>query len=204
MRMDERIEAHPDFKKLYNVYLLIPSIIVFIAVIVPSLTAVILYTPYPTNILVSAIILSPFLLVVGFTAYWIPKYCSSIVYEFQEDKILVERGVWWKHKKAVPYNRITNIDVVQGPISRRYGLGKVSVQTAGYSGTSGGSSTAEISILGVKKFEEIKEFILEQVGETRPIAVEAAAEKQAPQKPQDQMLKELKKIRELLEKQNNR
>jgi len=51
----------------------------------------------------------------------------------------------------------------RGPISRRYDLAKVSVQTSGYSGTSGSTGAEEVAILGVKRFDEIRGFILEQV-----------------------------------------
>ena len=201
MKIGERFGTHPDFKMLYYSYLLIPSAVILIVAILPAIIAAFLYLSFTDALIVLASLLSPFLLVVGFTAFWIPKYCSSISYIFAEGEILAERGVWWKHKSTVPYNRVTNIDIVQGPISRRFGLGKVRVQTAGYSATGGYGRVAEAAILGVKNFEEIREFIMNLVRGLRPVAVEAGVEAVAPEEATRQMLAELRKIREILEKQ---
>ncbi|MFP3951667.1 MAG: PH domain-containing protein [Candidatus Bathyarchaeia archaeon] len=138
-------------------------------------------------------ILLPFLFIASFRAYWIPKYRSSMVYQFKEDKILVERGVWWKQKKAVPYNRITNIDVTQVPTSRRYDLVKVSVQTSGYRGTSGSTGAEEVAILGVKRFDEIRKFILEQVKPDSSL-LKRGVENPVSQIPKNELLMETKRV----------
>lgn len=116
-----------------------------------------------------------------------------MVYQFKEDKILVERGVWWKQKKAVPYNRITNIDVTQVPTSRRYDLAKVSVQTSGYSGTSESTGTEEVSILDVKRFDDIRAFILEQVKPDSSL-LKQGVEKPASQTPKKQAFNGTKRV----------
>jgi len=101
----------------------------------------------------------------------------------------------------VPYNRITNISIYQGPISRHYGLGKLSIQTAGFSGTSSsGAKVAEAVIFGVKNFEEIKDVIINFVRGIRPEAVEAEAELKPSKDMNQQILAELRKIRKTLQK----
>lgn len=202
LKIAERFRPHSNFKMLYYSYLLIPSLITLISTILPALTAAFLYLSLTNALIVSASLLLPFLLVVGFIVYWIPKYHSSISYVFTQSEILVERGVWWRRKSTVPYNRVTNIDIVQGPISRHFGLGKVRVQTAGYSSPGGyGGGVAEASIFGVKNFEEIRDFILDLVRGLRPVAIEAGLEAEAPEENTRQMLAELRKIREILERQ---
>ena len=54
----------------------------------------------------------------------------------------------------MPYNRVANIDVVQGPLSRRFALGKISIQTAGFSGggSGGNAKEAEAIIVGIKNY----------------------------------------------------
>jgi hypothetical protein len=103
--------------------------------------------------------------VVAFVAYWIQKYHASITYTLTSDEVLVERGVWWKMKHTVPYARVMSIDVIQGPLSRRFGIGSVQIYTAGYTGPAGGtagpgSRGAEASIWGVTNFVEIRDTIL--------------------------------------------
>ncbi len=51
--------------------------------------------------------------------------------------LLLERGVLVRQRSAVPYFRIQQIDVVQGPIDRLLGLATLQVTTASASGTVG-------------------------------------------------------------------
>jgi len=193
VKIGERFRPHPDLKRLYHVYLLVVAVVVFV-VISPIILAGLLFFP-----IVSALLFLSFLLAVGAATLWISKYYSSISYLLTENEIVIEKGVWWRRKSTVPYNRITNIDVVQGPISRRFGLGNVKIQTAGYSG--GGGAVAEASIFGVKNFEEIKNFLTNLMKGRRPVAVEAEPETLSQEETLREILAELKKIREILEKQ---
>lgn len=141
-----------------------------------------------------------FLVIVVPVALWIERYRRSIHFTLESTRIIFERGVWWKRRSFVPYNRITNVDVVQGPLSRMLGLGKVTIQTAGYSATSRSSGTfAEAAIFGVKNFEELKDTVLERVSRMRPVAVEAGAEMVEAGEVGQQILEELRRIRKTLE-----
>lgn len=184
-------------KNLYHAYLWIPGSILAVLFSVGSIS-VVLYAKPPESWVAVLIMGVPYLVAVGFVTYWIPRYYGTISYALTEDRIVFQGGVWWRRKSFVPYNRITNIDVFQGPLSRHFGIGKVSIQTAGYSGqSSGGRRFSEIAISGVKDFEEIKDTIISIVSRYKPIAVEAGVE---PPRPLDtEMLDELKKIREAIE-----
>jgi uncharacterized membrane protein YdbT with pleckstrin-like domain len=101
----------------------------------------------------------------------------------------------------VPYNRITNVNIYQGPISRHFGLGKLSIQTAGFSGVgSSGYKTAEAEIFGIRNFEEIKDTVMGFVKGIKPVAVEAKAEAASSVDRSQQILEELRKIRKAVEK----
>ena len=141
------------------------------------------------------------LVILGFLAYWIPKYYRSISYTLKEDEVMVERGVWWKMKHVVPYARVMSVDIIQGPISRRFGIGSVQVHTAGYTGGRGGTAGpgargAEAAIWGVPNFVDIRDAIIGLVrgrplfGMPRAAAPDIGSE----------MLKELRKIRKAVEK----
>ena len=43
-------------------------------------------------------------------------------YELREDEMSWKRGVWFRTTGIVPYNRITNLDVRQGPVMRLPGI----------------------------------------------------------------------------------
>ena len=200
--INEQFGVHLDLKKLYYTYLAIATVI-FLAWILPVTAAAFIFLPFNIALIVAAFLLVPFFLLIIFTWYWITQYYASISYTLTDNEIVVHKGVWWKKKSFVPYNRITNINIEQGPISRHFQLGTVLIQTAGFSGgtgSAGGLKPAEAVIFGVKNFEEIKEKIMNFIREIRPVAVEAKTEALAPQDVNRQILAELKKINKTLEK----
>lgn len=52
-------------------------------------------------------------------------------YRVDADGIEIRRGVWWRSVVSVPRSRVQHIDVTQGPLDRRYGLGELVLHTAG-------------------------------------------------------------------------
>ena len=200
--VNEQFGAHPDLKKLYYTYLAIVTV-VFLAWILPVTAAAFIFLPFNSASIVAASLLVPLFFSIVFAGYWITQYYASISYALTDNETIVQKGVWWKKRGFVPYNRITNVNIVQGPISRRFQLGTVLIQTAGFSGgagSAGGFRPAEAVILGVKNFEEIKDKVMDFVRRVRPVAVEARAEAMAPEDVSRQILAELKKISKALEK----
>jgi len=131
------------------------------------------------------------------TLYWIPKFYKSITYTMTESEVRVEKGVWWKMRHAIPYSRIMNVDVIQGPISRKLKVATVDVYTAGYTGQGGGSGgpktrRSEAAFVHVDNFLELQEALLNIV-KGRPLFGQ-------PAKTSDELLEEVKRIRVLLEK----
>jgi membrane protein YdbS with pleckstrin-like domain len=124
-----------------------------------------------------------------------------VLYKLTNSEIVWRRGVWFKKTGIVPYNRITNVDTNQGPISRMLEIASLKVQTAGYSAPSGKfGGLAEIRIDGIEQFEELRELIMEFVRGKKPVAVETYEEENNDLK----ILNELVKIRELLEKSSGK
>jgi membrane protein YdbS with pleckstrin-like domain len=185
IKINEEFKPAPQFKKLYFIYLLL-SVIFYI---LPWFIPVLIFAPVEVSI--SFII--PLIIIVIFTAYWIPKYYESIVYKLTNDKIIWRRGVWFKKTGVVPYNRITNIDITQGPISRKFKIASLKIQTAGYSGQ---QANAEIKIEGMEQFEELREMLMRFVIGKKPVSVENYDDDN---NIEQQILHELIKIRKLLE-----
>ena len=202
VNVNEQFGAHPIFKKLYYTYLAIVTV-VFLAWILPVTAAAFIFLPFNSASVVAASLLVPLFFSIVLVLYWIERYHASISYTLTDNEIAVHKGVWWKKKGFVPYNRITNVNIVQGPISRSFQLGTVLIQTAGFSGgagSAGGFRPAEAVIFGIKNFEEIKDKVMNFVRGVRPVAVEAQAEVMAPIDVSRQILAELKKISKALEK----
>jgi len=188
IKIGEEFKPAPQFKKLYYIYFLLAIIFAILWWYLP----VLLFTPFGVKVGITI----PILAILIFIAYWIRKYYETMVYKLTKDEIAWRRGVWFKKTGIVPYNRITNIDIVQGPISRMLGIASLKIQTAGYSG----QSPAEIKIEGVEQFEELRELIMEFVRGKKPVAVETYEEENIDLK----ILNELVKIRKLLEKSSEK
>jgi len=145
------------------------------------------------------ILLSGACIVAVITIYlaWVHLYYQSMWYELREDEMSWKRGVWFRTTGIVPYNRITNLDVRQGPVMRALGISTLAIQTAGYSG----QAVPEIKIEGVEKAEELREFIRSLVRDTALHGDGTGGEKPAPATTDERMLAELIRIRVLLEEQ---
>lgn len=191
-KIDEEFKPSPQLKKLYFIYLVLIIFVGILSWYIP----VLITAPFVITLIFSV----PVLFVLVFTVYWIPKYYDSISYKLTEEEVVWKRGVWFRKTGIVPYNRIANIDIAQGPISRMFGIAVLRIHTAGYSAPSGGGgSLAEIKIEGMKQFEELRDLIMEFVRGKRPAAVETYG------KDFDaRILDELVKIRKLLEKSSAR
>lgn len=185
VKINEEFRPAPQLKKLYWIYFVLAIFLGVLWWCIP----VILFAPPVITVCISL----PIVAVLIFTAYWIPKYYDSIVYKLTENEIIWKRGVWFKNTGIVPYNRITNIDITQGPISRKLGIAALKIQTAGYSGQ---QTRSEIRINGIEDFEELREVIMGFVKGKKPVAVETYEEENI----DSRILNEVVRIRKLLEK----
>jgi membrane protein YdbS with pleckstrin-like domain len=103
---------------------------------------------------------------------WISMYFPRYRYTLGEEGILINRGIWWKYRRTIPYSRIQHISVDQGPIEQMFHIYRVNSYTAG-TGSMGGASAGsgvtgpEGQILGVRNPEPLKEEIMKQVMHSR-------------------------------------
>ena len=99
---------------------------------------------------------------------WASIYWKNYGFELLDDKIIVKRGVIGKRKVSIPYDRIQNVNVVQGVMERIFGVSNIQIETAGGSGSgaSGGygvGSFAEGTIQGISDPRPMETFILHKV-----------------------------------------
>jgi uncharacterized protein len=87
--------------------------------------------PAAISIGVAVLVVALLLLFLGWRALY---YDARMEYELRDDELSWRRGVWFRRTGIVPYNRITNIDIRQGPLMRALDISNLAVQTAGYSG----------------------------------------------------------------------
>lgn len=153
------VTPHRNLRTLYLVYLLF---IVWGGILVWLIPLVFFIDPF------QALAISvPLLAVILIAVWWTGAFYRTMHYRFTRFEIAWERGVWFRQTGIVPYHRITNIDIIQGPLSRTLGLSQLKVQTAGYS--VGSASTAELKISGIREPEPVRQFIREQMQATAAV-----------------------------------
>lgn len=52
-------------------------------------------------------------------------------WRLDEEGLEIRRGVLWRHRITVPLGRVQHADVSQGPLQRQFGIGTLTVHTAG-------------------------------------------------------------------------
>jgi membrane protein YdbS with pleckstrin-like domain len=159
----------------------------------------------PADPLLIAVLLFCLVVVFVIFVYWVNLYYKSMSYEIHEDEMRWKRGVWFRTTGIVPYNRITNLDLKQGPVMRWLKISTLSIQTAGYSG----QAVPEIRIEAIEHAEELRELVRTLVRQSGSGIHNDGTGTSAPVQSSTGsmstnllMLDELKKIRFLLEPKN--
>ncbi len=64
--------------------------------------------------------------------FWLPRRTyRNRWYRLSPIGLEIRQGILWRQHITVPLSRVQHTDVAQGPIQRRFGLGKLVVYTAG-------------------------------------------------------------------------
>lgn len=135
---------------------------------------------------------------------WIPAFYRSLEYIIDSDAVKMKKGVFWRKRITVPYPKITNVDVTQGPVQRMLNIGTIHVQTAGAGSTQG--AQAELTLLGVMDLEGLKDTIMERVRNytfSRAQEIKKEFVEQNDSQILGHMLKELTAIRKALERRRS-
>ena len=93
---------------------------------------------------------------VVFTTYAI-LFFHTIRYELDDRYVTKASGVLWKKRRSIPLEKITNLDVRQGPIERIFGYGNIWVFTP-----STGAATPEEKLVGITNPHDMKQTMIER------------------------------------------
>ncbi|PKN72891.1 MAG: hypothetical protein CVU50_05025 [Candidatus Cloacimonetes bacterium HGW-Cloacimonetes-3] len=129
-------------------------------------------------------------------AIYLSAFYNTLEYSVENNTVRLKKGVFWRIRTTVPYSKITNIDVTQGPIERMYGLSHLKIQTAGASGAQG--APAELIMSGIRDSEALKDMIMSRIG--TPAAYSTPKEPTDDLSLQKAILAELTAIRKAVEK----
>ena len=65
-------------------------------------------------------------------AWLLPKaHYRALRFGHDYHGIVIESGIWWRKRTALPRVRVQHSDVSQGPLQRRYGVATLTFYTAG-------------------------------------------------------------------------
>jgi putative membrane protein len=89
----------------------------------------------------------PFVFVPSFFKY------ETLKYRFDDEGITMGWGLLWRREIYLTYARIQDIHLSRGVIERWLGLATINIQTAA------GSSSSEMSIVGLTVFENVRDYL---------------------------------------------
>ena len=89
--------------------------------------------------------------VVCFAVTWV----KVLRYGLTDAALLINKGIWFKSRKTIPLDKITDLELVQGPLLRYFGIWTIKIQTA-----STASQLPEATLLGLVNPDQVREEIL--------------------------------------------
>jgi len=128
---------------------------ILVMVLVLACTVLPMWLSGPSDPAVALAVLAVIIVITVIFVVWTRLYYATMAYELHDDELRWKRGVWFRTTGIVPYNRITNLDLRQGPVMRWLGISSISIQTAGYSG----QAVPEIRIEAIEHAEELRELL---------------------------------------------
>ena len=134
--------------------------------------------PHPslwTYYLLSCVAALPLLPVLVLPA-WFRYY--TMRYKFTSEGISMRWGILFRREVIVNYARIQDIHLRSNLVERWLGLAKVLVQTAS------GSSSAELTIEGLKEYEAVRDFLYSKMRGVKDYAPAAVAPAGIPGEPE--------------------
>ncbi|MEO6993884.1 MAG: PH domain-containing protein [Lacunisphaera sp.] len=153
-----------------------------------------------TYYILTAVAFPPAFLFLGPFLYF--RY-HTMRYKFSDDGISMSWGILFRRQVIVNYARIQDIHLKSNVVERWLGLSRILVQTAS------GSSSAEMTIEGIKEFESLRDFLYARMrgvrdGHGHASAVSPSTTSATPPLPDElaatlrEATRELRGIRELL------
>jgi len=129
-----------------------------------------------------------------FIPLWI-KY-TTLRYRFDEEGVSMAWGAVFRKEILLTYRRIQDIHVRRNILHRWLGLAEVAVQTAS------GAGGAEMTIVGVRHPERLRDFLYQRMRGARGEDDESTPREAAAEPPADEALALLREIRDELRSQS--
>ncbi len=181
------LKPEPSVKSLWhviNALIFLPVVLVLLFVLISGVEPI---------MMMGLLGISSFIYLLA--CIYFPAFYRTLEYSIDDAGIRLKKGVFWRKRTTVPYGKITNIDITQGPVERMFGISHLQIQTAGNSNPQ--APKAELVITGMRDCESLKNIIMDRINRL-PGSPAAAAPKEAAGL--NDLLNELVAIRKALEK----
>lgn len=124
----------------------------------------------PHRNLMTYYVLSSFLLGPAFFFILVPRYFRYITlrYDIDNEGIRMRWGILFRREVSLTYARIQDIHLASNVVERWLGLGRIQVQTAS------GNASAEMTIEGIRGFEQLRDFLYARMRGARAPSITAA------------------------------
>jgi len=158
----------PDVKKYWRVwYTLIGMLLMWIGpgglVVIPFFYVFVLAG---MGICLSAALclLIEVMLVFAIASWYAGMYYKSFTFLLTHREVIISRGILFKKRVVIPYNRVQNINVTSNPLERFWNIHTVHIHTAGL-----GVQMAEGKIPGIPFPDELAAIIMKRVREHKTL-----------------------------------
>ena len=71
---------------------------------------------------------------------------------YEDHELVIRSGLIFRNERHIPFSRIQNVDAIQNPFHRLFGVVEVRVETGG-----GKEEEARLSVLSLAAFEEMRQ-----------------------------------------------
>jgi putative membrane protein len=126
-----------------------------------------------------ALSIAAVLLIFGAVSIFI--YWRRFEFRVGSDDIQIESGVVSRTHRSIPFDRIQDVDITQGPVARVLGLAKVTFETGGGSAQSS-KADGVIQAITLQRAEQLRELVRARRSSAVPVAAgtDQAEEEEAP------------------------
>lgn len=75
----------------------------------------------------------------------------TLRWRYEAEELVIRQGLIFRQVRHLPYARVQNVDLKQGPLHRLARVAEVKIETAG-----GGAAEAVLRVIGIEQYEELR------------------------------------------------
>ena len=106
-------------------------------------------------------------------------YWRRFEFRVRADEIRIDSGILSRTHRSIPFDRIQDVDIIQGPVARLVGLAKVTFETGGGSAQPG-KEDGVIQAISLSRAQELRELVRGRRSAAAPAATAEVAAEDAP------------------------